>query len=121
MLSLKPITSARLYTVGTGSSTTTTSRFVPVYCSLGSTTSSQSVSVFPLKSEARTKEEALPENLNRRTERDDGEERGIAGIHVPRQRYIAVAKAELLNAVLGLFDSDQDKEDFERFARYHEF
>jgi hypothetical protein len=29
-----------------------------------------------------------------------------------------VAKAELLDVVLDLVDSDQDKEDFRRFARY---
>jgi hypothetical protein len=116
MLSIKPITSSRLYTVGPAS-TTTSSRFVPVYRSLGPT-SSQNVSVFPLKLEAKSKEEAFPENFDKRTKRDDEEERGIAGIHVPRQRYIAVAKAELLDAVIDLFDSDQDKEDFRRFARY---
>lgn len=114
MLSFKPITS-----LGTASNTTT-SRFVPVYCSLGST-SSQRVSVFPLKLEANTKEEAFSENFNKRAERDEGEERSIAGVHVPRQRYIAVSKVELLNAVLDLFNSDQDKEDFQRFARYLEF
>ncbi|KAF3324804.1 hypothetical protein FCM35_KLT10961 [Carex littledalei] len=116
MLSFKPITSLRLSTVGTASNATK-SRFVPVYCSLGSP-SSQRVSVFPLKLEANTKEEAFSENFNKKVERDEGEERRIAGVHVPRQRYIAVAKVELLNAVLDLFDSDQDKEDFQRCARF---
>ncbi|KAJ4776812.1 hypothetical protein LUZ62_061069 [Rhynchospora pubera] len=115
MLSFKPITSLRLYTLGTASNPTT-SRFVPVKCTLDCT-SSQKVSV-PLKLEADSKEEAFSGNFNERRDRDEGEERRIGGIHVPRQRYIAVAKAELLEGVLSLFGSDQDKENFKRFARF---
>jgi hypothetical protein len=42
---------------------------------------------------------------------------GISGIHVPRQRYIAVPKAALLDAVLSQFASDADAADFKRCAR----
>ncbi|KAL6606413.1 hypothetical protein ACP70R_042066 [Stipagrostis hirtigluma subsp. patula] len=45
------------------------------------------------------------------------ERRGISGIHVPRQRYIAVPKAALLDAVLSLFSSEDAAADFKRFAR----
>lgn len=43
--------------------------------------------------------------------------KGISGIHVPRQRYIAVPKAALLDAVLAQFASDADAADFKRCAR----
>jgi hypothetical protein len=43
--------------------------------------------------------------------------KGISGIHVPRQRYIAVPKAALLDAVLSQFASDADAADFKRCAR----
>ncbi|OEL18812.1 hypothetical protein BAE44_0020170 [Dichanthelium oligosanthes] len=47
-------------------------------------------------------------------ERDRG---GIPGIYVPRQRYIAVPKAALLDAVLAQFPSDDDAAEFKRCAR----
>ncbi|XP_066377073.1 uncharacterized protein [Miscanthus floridulus] len=43
--------------------------------------------------------------------------KGISGIHVPRQCYIAVPKAALLDAVLSQFASDADAADFKRCAR----
>ncbi|GJN29958.1 hypothetical protein PR202_gb18226 [Eleusine coracana subsp. coracana] len=45
------------------------------------------------------------------------ERKGISGIHVPRQRYIAVPKAALLDAVLPLFSSEDAAAEFKRFAR----
>uniref|UniRef100_A0A0D9WKT6 Methyltransferase n=1 Tax=Leersia perrieri TaxID=77586 RepID=A0A0D9WKT6_9ORYZ len=58
-------------------------------------------------------------------ESDDDEEeikggrKAIPGIHVPRQRYIAVSKPALLDALLSLFPSQPaaDAADFKRFAR----
>lgn len=52
-------------------------------------------------------EEAGPES--------DG--KGIPGIYVPRQRYIAIPKAALLDAVLSQFPSDADAADFKRCTR----
>lgn len=43
--------------------------------------------------------------------------KGISGIHVPRQRYIAVPKAALLDAVLSQLASDAEAADFKRCAR----
>lgn len=43
--------------------------------------------------------------------------RGISGIHVPRQRYIAVPKASLLDALLPLFSSEDSAAEFKRLAR----
>ncbi|KAL6861689.1 hypothetical protein ACP4OV_017389 [Aristida adscensionis] len=45
------------------------------------------------------------------------ERKGISGIHVPRQRYIGVPKAALLDAVLSLFSSEAAAADFKRLAR----
>ncbi|XP_039841996.1 uncharacterized protein LOC120702323 isoform X2 [Panicum virgatum] len=47
----------------------------------------------------------------------DGPDRDRKGIHVPRQRYIAVPKAALLDAVLSQFPSEADAADFKRCAR----
>ncbi|VAI68255.1 unnamed protein product [Triticum turgidum subsp. durum] len=47
----------------------------------------------------------------------DEEEGKKGGINVPRQRYIAVPKAALLDAALSLFPSQPAAEDFRRFAR----
>ncbi|KAF8775842.1 hypothetical protein HU200_004235 [Digitaria exilis] len=49
----------------------------------------------------------------------DGDRKSIPGIHVPRQRYIAVPKAALLDAVLTQFpsDADADAAHFKRCAR----
>ncbi|XP_052205203.1 uncharacterized protein LOC127810025 [Diospyros lotus] len=37
---------------------------------------------------------------------------GISGIHVPRQRYIAISKSELLDAIVDMFESQEDKDQF---------
>ncbi|KAM3206108.1 hypothetical protein ACQJBY_061659 [Aegilops geniculata] len=47
----------------------------------------------------------------------DDQEGKKGGINVPRQRYIAVPKAALLDAALSLFPSPTAAEDFKRFAR----
>ncbi|XP_020247627.1 uncharacterized protein LOC109825237 isoform X1 [Asparagus officinalis] len=44
------------------------------------------------------------------------EEKAINGIHVPRQKYISVPKAELLNEILELFDSKEDADEFARLS-----
>ncbi|XP_019056116.1 PREDICTED: uncharacterized protein LOC104585793 isoform X2 [Nelumbo nucifera] len=47
-----------------------------------------------------------------------GEEefKGISGIRVPRRGYISVSKSKLLDAVLSMFDSKQDVDDFVRLS-----
>ncbi|KAM3196880.1 hypothetical protein ACQJBY_072522 [Aegilops geniculata] len=50
-------------------------------------------------------------------EEEDDQEGKKGGINVPRQRYIAVPKAALLDAALSLFPSPTAAEDFRRFAR----
>ncbi|XP_058105167.1 uncharacterized protein LOC131248746 isoform X2 [Magnolia sinica] len=42
----------------------------------------------------------------------DKEEKRISGIHVPRQRYISVSKAELLDGILSMFESQESIDDF---------
>ncbi|XP_020112744.1 uncharacterized protein LOC109727187 isoform X4 [Ananas comosus] len=42
----------------------------------------------------------------------------ISGIHVPRQKYISVPKAELLEAVLAMFEAEEDAAEFARFAKF---
>lgn len=44
------------------------------------------------------------------------EEKRIPGIHVPRQKYISVSKGDLLDAMLSMFESKKDAEDFVRFS-----
>ncbi|KAH7668345.1 Tetratricopeptide-like helical domain-containing protein [Dioscorea alata] len=44
------------------------------------------------------------------------EEKGISGIHVPRQRYISVPKVELLDSILSMFDSKEDADEFARLS-----
>ncbi|KAM0934703.1 hypothetical protein DsansV1_C31g0219051 [Dioscorea sansibarensis] len=44
------------------------------------------------------------------------EEKGISGIHVPRQRYISVPKFELLDSILSMFDSKEDADEFARLS-----
>lgn len=43
-------------------------------------------------------------------------EKKIPGIQVPRQKYISVSKGELLDAILSMFESKKDAEDFVRFS-----
>ncbi|KAK9093659.1 hypothetical protein Scep_025128 [Stephania cephalantha] len=42
--------------------------------------------------------------------------KGISGIRVPRQRYIPVSKAQLLDAITSSFESQQESDEFLRFA-----
>lgn len=44
------------------------------------------------------------------------ERKGISGIYVPRQKYISVTKDDLLDAILTMFGSKQDAEEFKRLA-----
>lgn len=58
----------------------------------------------------------VPSNDEGGDEEEEEEEAGISRIQVPRQRYIQVSKAELLDAVvLKLFDSEDD--DVDHFLR----
>ncbi|KAK9145947.1 hypothetical protein Sjap_005850 [Stephania japonica] len=50
----------------------------------------------------------------KRTQSKDA--KGISGIRVPRQRYIPVSKAQLLDAITSSFESQQESEEFLRFA-----
>ncbi|KAJ4955555.1 hypothetical protein NE237_012338 [Protea cynaroides] len=43
---------------------------------------------------------------------------GIPGIRVPRQKYISVTKSELLRAILSMFDSQEDIDEFLRLSSY---
>lgn len=45
------------------------------------------------------------------------DEKGINGIHVPRQKYISVSKSELLEAILTLFQSKEDADEFVDFSK----
>ncbi|KAF6147936.1 hypothetical protein GIB67_038079 [Kingdonia uniflora] len=47
---------------------------------------------------------------------EDGDEREISGIRVPRQKYIPVSKKDILDALLSMFHSPQETEDFRRFS-----
>ncbi|XP_020703615.1 uncharacterized protein LOC110114912 [Dendrobium catenatum] len=40
------------------------------------------------------------------------EEKGLSGIYVPRQKYISVSKAELLQAILEMFELKEDADNF---------
>ncbi|XP_042436192.1 uncharacterized protein LOC122022299 isoform X2 [Zingiber officinale] len=44
------------------------------------------------------------------------EEKRISGIHVPRQKYISVNKVDLLNAILSMFRTKKEIEEFKRLA-----
>ncbi|KAJ0968603.1 hypothetical protein J5N97_025520 [Dioscorea zingiberensis] len=44
------------------------------------------------------------------------EEKGISGIYVPRQKYISVPKVELLDAILSMFESKEDADEFVRLS-----
>ncbi|KAJ3672624.1 hypothetical protein LUZ60_007345 [Juncus effusus] len=127
MLCFKPISSVLHLSTITSSSNSVSNgvRSVAVHCS-----PQRVLSVFPLKLEGNGgKEEALSEKFNEEREKFEAEdyneerdkfeeeERRIGGIDVPRQKYIAVPKAELLDAVLDLFESEEDKESFKQFAR----
>ncbi|XP_042489701.1 uncharacterized protein LOC122069696 [Macadamia integrifolia] len=46
----------------------------------------------------------------------DGE--GIPGVRVPRQKYVSVSKSELLNAILSIFGSEVDIDEFLRLSSY---
>ncbi|XP_062233854.1 uncharacterized protein LOC133931039 [Phragmites australis] len=104
-------------------------------CSVGSSTDLSAVQFDPLRSDSNPwvdgvattddAEERHEDNQDEDEQLKGGRERdqkGISGIHVPRQRYIAVPKAALLDAVLSLFPSDaaaaaSAAADFKRFAR----
>jgi hypothetical protein len=62
--------------------------------------------------EEQKQDDEAEEDLEPETDR-----KGISGIHVPRQRYIAVPKAALLDAVLPLFSDEDAAAEFKRLAR----
>lgn len=71
----------------------------------------------------KTKKNEEPRYENRDQEQDDNqkeeEEEGISisRIQVPRQKYIAVSKTELLDAIVStMFDSQDDKDQFVRIS-----
>ena len=95
-------------------------------CSVGSSAKLSAVQFEPLRSDsdpwgadqgAATTEDGEQQFNKDGPERD---QKGIPGIHVPRQRYIAVPKAALLDAVLSQFPSEADAADFKRCARCSE-
>lgn len=88
-------------------------------CSVGSSSAKLSAVLFePLRSGsdpwAADQQQQDDERNYDELERD---RKGIPGIHVPRQRYIAVPKAALLDAVLTQFPSEADAAHFKRCAR----
>lgn len=48
--------------------------------------------------------------------REFRDEKGISGIRVPRQRYISISKTELLDALLSMFESQEDIDEFLRLS-----
>ncbi|WVZ82976.1 hypothetical protein U9M48_030174 [Paspalum notatum var. saurae] len=86
--------------------------------------SSSAVQFEPLRSDSQSNPwgvSTAEEDQDDETEDEDqgpkGDRKSISGIHVPRQRYIAVAKGALLDAVLSQFPSDADAAEFKRCAR----
>ncbi|KAG2603671.1 uncharacterized protein LOC120669562 isoform X2 [Panicum virgatum] len=92
-------------------------------CSVGSSAKLSAVKFEPLRSDSdpwgADQGVATTEDGEQQFNKDGPERdrKGIPGIHVPRQRYIAVPKAALLDAVLSQFPSEADAADFKRCAR----
>ena len=95
-------------------------------CSVGSSAKLSAVQFEPLRSDSdpwgADQGVATTEDGEQQFNKDGPERdrKGIPGIHVPRQRYIAVPKAALLDAVLSQFPSEADAADSKRCARCSE-
>ncbi|XP_038971491.1 uncharacterized protein LOC103710724 isoform X2 [Phoenix dactylifera] len=124
MLSFKSLTGLHIFSSKSKSPFISTSRShtSSVSCSLGS----RKTPVEHLRYESNSdfssqngEDFAVKKEFKEPTEEDGmrgGEEKRIPGIYVPRQKYISVSKGELLDAILSLFESKQDAEDFVRFS-----
>lgn len=63
--------------------------------------------------------DGIPENEAEDGEEDEEEGKGISRIQVPRQKYIPVSKAELLDGiVLSMFRSQDEDEDDDEIKQF---
>ncbi|XP_010941110.1 uncharacterized protein [Elaeis guineensis] len=124
MLSFKTLTGLHIFSSNSKSPFISTSRShaSSVSCSLGS----RKMPVEHLRYESKNNfssengEASAVKELSKETTEEDGkqgrEEKRIPGIHVPRQKYISVSKRELLDAILSMFESKQDADNFVLFS-----
>ncbi|XP_071692732.1 uncharacterized protein [Rutidosis leptorrhynchoides] len=71
-----------------------------------------SISTLCCLSNATEKTNSTKININNNNNSHSNNGYGSGGVHVPRQKYIAMSKSELLDAILLMFDSPKEKDDF---------